>query len=129
MATETLVRGAFPRIQWGSVIAGALCAVAAHIVLGLFGVAFGLAAEPSDSAGVGIAAGIWGLVVPLFASLVGAWVCVRLARETDVGGAYLHGALVWCIGLIAGALFLTGSLASGMMSSATAVSGNARNVV
>jgi hypothetical protein len=65
------------------------------------------------------------MLVPFVASLIGAWVCVRVARETDAGGAGLHGALVWCIGLVAGALFLTGSMASGMMSSATAMSGNA----
>jgi hypothetical protein len=126
MNTETMSKGGLPRIQWSPVVAGVLCAIAVHIVLGLFGAAFGFAAEPADSEGVGLAAGIWGLLVPLVASAIGAFICVRIAREADRAGSYLHGALVWCIGLIAGALFISGSLASGAMSSATAASGNVR---
>ena len=126
MASETLTTGGLPRIQWSPVITGVLCALAAHIVLGLFGAAFGFAASPADSEGIGVAAGIWGMLVPLVASFVGAFICVRIAREQDDAGAYLHGALVWCIGLIAGALFLTSTLATSAMSSATATSGNVR---
>jgi hypothetical protein len=124
MATETLSRGSLPRIQWSPVVTGVLCALAIHVVLGLFGAAFGFAAAPADSGGLGVLAGIWGLLVPLAASAIGAFVCVRIARETDQAGAYLHGAMVWCIGLIAGAIFLTGSIASGAMSGAAATSGN-----
>jgi hypothetical protein len=126
MAAENLVKGALPRVQWGPVIAGALCAIAAHIVLGLFGTAFGLSAAPADSEGIGLGAGIYGLLVPFVASLLGAWICVRLAREADAGGAAIHGVLPWAIGLIAGALFLTSTLATSAMSAATATSGNVR---
>ncbi|GEJ58040.1 hypothetical protein [Anaeromyxobacter diazotrophicus] len=124
MATEALTRGAWPRVQWGPVIAGVLCAIACHIVLGLFGAAFGFAAGPADSKGIGIGAGIWGLLTPFAASLAGAWVAVRIAAEREEAGAVLHGAMVWAIGLIAGAIFLTGVLSSGAMTLGTAASGN-----
>lgn len=120
MATESLSRGALPRLQWSPVITGVLCALAVHIVLNYFGTAFGLAAVPADSTGLGVLAVIWNLLAPLFAFAVGAFVCVRIAREHEEAGTYLHGALVWCIGLVAGALFITGSFASGAMSNATA---------
>jgi hypothetical protein len=124
MATEALTRGAWPRVQWGPVIAGVLCAIACHIVLGLFGAAFGFAASPTDSKAIGIGAGIWGLVTPFAASLIGAWVAVRLAAEREEAGAMLHGALVWSIGLIAGAVFLAGVLSWGATALGTAASGN-----
>jgi len=124
MASEALTRGAFPRIQWGPVIAGAFCALAAHIVLGLFGAAFGFSAAPADSKGLGIGAGIWGLLTPFAASLIGAWVAVRVAGERHDAGALLHGALVWCIGLIAGAIFLSTALGNAALSAASAASGN-----
>jgi hypothetical protein len=126
MASETMTRGALPRIQWSPVIAGVLCALAVHVTLGLFGTAFGLAADPADSKAVGFGAGLWGLAVPFLASALGAYLCVRMARETEDAGSYLHGGLVWCIGLIAGALFITGSMATSAMTSATAASGNVR---
>jgi hypothetical protein len=129
MANEISSRGALPRVQWGPVITGALCALAAHVVLGLFGVAFGFSAAPTDSTGLGVLAGLWTLLVPLVATAIGAFVCVRIVRDAEPAGAYLHGALVWCIGLLAGALFLSSTLATSAMSSATMASGNLRGGV
>ncbi len=124
MATETLTRGVLPRVQWAPVITGVLCAIAAQIVLGLFGAAFGFVSVPADNRGVAILAGIWALVTPIVASFIGAYVAVRIAADRLESSAFLHGALVWCIGLIAGALFITGSIASGAMTAGTAASGN-----
>jgi hypothetical protein len=36
----------------------------------------------------------------------------------------VHGILVWCIGLVAGALFLTGTVATGAMTAGAAAGGN-----
>jgi len=116
---------ALPRLHWGAIAAGVVVALAAHIVLGLVGAALGFAAAPADSEALGAGAAIWGLLTPLVASLLGAWIATRLAGRFDTAGSNLHGILVWCIGLIAGALFLTGTLASGAMSAATSASGNA----
>jgi hypothetical protein len=124
MATDTLTHGAWPRVKWGPVIAGVLCAIAIHIVLGLFGAAFGFAAQPADSKALGVGAGVWGLLTPLVASLAGAIVAVRLADERHEASSFLHGALVWAVGLIAGAVFLTGVLGSSAMTAGTALSGN-----
>jgi hypothetical protein len=126
MAVESQAAGArpFPRLHWGAVIAGVFLAIAGHIVLGLVGAALGFAAEPTDSAGMGAAAAIWALVTPFVATLLGAWLACRMAGADDTRSANVHGILVWCIGLIAGAVFLTGTLASGAMATGTAASGN-----
>ncbi|HEX9308045.1 MAG TPA: hypothetical protein VF894_11185 [Anaeromyxobacter sp.] len=127
MASTTMdeARGRmFPRLHWGAVAAGVLLALAAHVVMGLIGAALGFAAAPTDSRAVGTAAAIWALITPFVATLLGAWLACRMAAAEDSRAATLHGILVWCIGLIAGALFLAGTMASGAMSAGTAASGN-----
>jgi hypothetical protein len=125
VGTEAVGRRAFPRLQWSAIIAGVFVALAAHVVLGLIGAALGFAAEPADSSALGAGAAIWALLTPFVASLIGAWVAVRLAGAFDEAGSNLHGVLVWCIGLLAGALFLTGAMATGAMTAGAAASGNA----
>jgi hypothetical protein len=126
MAVESQVAAGrwFPRLRWSAVIAGVFVAIAAHIVMGLIGATLGLVAEPADSRAVGAAAAIWALLTPFVATVLGAWLACRMAGEEDTRDANVHGILVWCIGLIAGALFLTGTLATGAMSAGTAASGN-----
>jgi hypothetical protein len=110
-------KGVLPRVQWGPVITGVLCALAAQIVLGLFGIAFGFAAAPGR-AGMAVLAAIWGILTPIVASFIGALVAVRTAGDTLASGALLDGALVWCIGLIAGAILLAGAFGPGAMGAA-----------
>lgn len=135
MASTTVSEGTgtrfFHRVHWSAVIAGVFLALAAHIVMGLIGAALGFAAEPADSEALGAGAAIWALLTPFVASLLGAWLAVRLSGEDrfavatdDKTNSYVHGVLVWCIGLVAGALFLTGTLATGAMTAGTAASGN-----
>jgi hypothetical protein len=114
---EAITRGALPRIHWGPVTAGVLVALAVQVVLGLFGVGFGFAAQTSDSSALGVIAVVWTLLVPLVASGIGALIAVRMASASAPASAYLHGAMVWSIGLVAGALFLSGTLATGALSS------------
>jgi hypothetical protein len=121
---DTAAGRAFPRLHWGAVIAGVLLALAAHVVMGLIGVTLGFAAGATGSEATGAAAAIWGLVTPFVATLLGAWLACRMAAAEESRSASLHGVLVWCIGLIAGAIFLTGTLASGAMTAGTAASGN-----
>lgn len=116
---------AFPRLQWSAVITGVIVALAAHIVIGLVGAALGFAARQADSGALGAGAAIWGLITPFVATLLGAWVACRIATQLDAAGSNLHGVVVWCIGLIAGALFLTGLMATGAMTAGAAASGNA----
>jgi hypothetical protein len=128
-ASEAMGGRLFPRLHWSAVIAGVFLAIAAHIVLGLIGAALGFAAEPADSEALGAGAAIWALITPFVASLLGAWLAVRLSGNDravagERAGGYVHGVLVWAIGLIAGAIFLTGTLATGAMTAGTAASGN-----
>src|SRR5512139_1646062 len=126
VGTEAAGGRFIPRLHWSAIIAGVFLALAAHVTMGLIGAALGLAAEPTDSEALGAGAAIWGLITPFVASLLGAWLAVRLSGEEDKVGSNVHGVLVWCIGLIAGALFLTGTLATGAMSVGAAASGNVR---
>lgn len=126
VGTEAAGVRLLPRLHWSAIVAGVFLALAAHVVLGLIGAALGLAAEPANSEALGAGAAFWALVTPLVASLLGAWLAVRLSGEADKLGSNVHGILVWCIGLIAGAIFLTGTLATGAMSVGTATSGNLR---
>jgi hypothetical protein len=127
VGTEAAPRGgfgSFVRVHWSAVIAGALFALGVHIVMGLIGAALGFAAEPADSRALGVGAAIWALITPFVATLLGAWLAIRLSDERDNASGYVHGVLVWCIGLIAGALFLTGTAATGAVTAGTAASGN-----
>lgn len=125
METEGAGTRSLPRLSWGPVIAGVLLALAAHVVLGLIGAAIGFAAEPADSRAVGAGAAVWALITPFVATALGAWLAVRMAGREDEAGSNLHGVMVWCIGLVAGAIFLAGTAASGTLAASTAASGNA----
>lgn len=123
-STEAAGNRFFARIHWSAVIAGVFFALGAHIVMGLIGAALGFAAEPADSEALGFGAAVWGLFTPFVATLIGAWIAIRLAGEQDKPSDYVHGILVWCIGLVAGALFLAGTAATGAMTAGAAASGN-----
>jgi hypothetical protein len=110
----TVTAGALPRPRWEPIVAGVLCALALHILLGLFGTALGFAAEAADSRALGALAAIWAVITPLAATFVGAMVAVRMSGIGATPEALLNGALVWCIGLIVGAIFLSGTLAGGV---------------
>ena len=96
------------RVHWGAVVAGAFSAVAAGIILGLFGAAFGLG-------GLGVLSGVWEVVTPLVATAIGAVVTVSM---TGRRGAYLNGIMVWCVALVAGVLVLGGFGAFGALGTA-----------
>jgi len=98
-----------PRIRWESVIAGALCAVAIQIVLGLFGASFGFGAEGAEGSGLRALSGIWQVLTPLVALFVGSATTVSLAGRRS---AYLNGFMVWCITLAAVAFYLIRDLAA-----------------
>ena len=110
-----LVRGSLPQVRWSAVAAGVLFALAAHVCLGLFGAALGFAAQGEESRALGVAAGFWALISSFVASLIGASVACRMAAGLDSRSSFLHGLLVWCAGLVAGALFLSGTLAGSAM--------------
>jgi hypothetical protein len=113
--SSNVMRGSLPAVRWSAVFAGAAVALAAHICLGLFGASLGYAAEARDSRALGVLAGFWSLSVAFTASLLGAIVATRIVAAAEMRMAWLHGTLVWCLGLAIGALFLTGTQAASFM--------------
>jgi hypothetical protein len=113
--TTNVMRGSLPSVRWSAVLAGVAMALAAQIVLGLVGAALGYAAEARDSRSLGIVAGSWSVMAAFTAALVGAIVTCRIVAASDHRTAWLHGSLVWCLGIVAGAVFLSGPLAGSLM--------------
>lgn len=112
MQTRSMALGGpISQVAWPAIVAGVFIALASHIVLGFFSVALGTAAQAADSTALAVLGGIWGLLVPLVATFIGAVVAVRMARAIEAPSALLHGVLVWCIGIVAGAMFLSGTVA------------------
>ena len=99
MSIET-AEGPGARIHWGSVIPGALCALAIQIVLGLFGAALSFQGGGEGARSLSV---VWEVLTPCVALLFGS------AMAASMGGrrrAYLNGLLVWCLFLAAVAFYL-----------------------
>jgi len=119
----SLMRGTLPEVRWSAVGAGVAFALAAHVCLGLFGAALGFASEAGDSRVLGVFAGLWALLSGFVASFLGAAVACRISAASDVRTAGLHGLLVWCVSLVVGALFLSGTLAGSAMGTSYVLNG------
>ena len=102
MAIETM-EVSLRRVRWESVIAGAFCAVAIQIVLGLFGAAFGFGGESPGASGLKVLSGVWQIATPFVALFIGSAIAVTLDGRRN---AYLNGFMVWCISLAAVAFYL-----------------------
>ncbi len=113
---ESIKRGALDRVSWSAIITGFFCTLAVQIALGLFGAALGVLGR-TVGVGWGVAGALWGLGVAILAGFIGAYVAVRIARAGSTTGAELHGALVWCLGVIA-ALALLGMSVPGIAGTA-----------
>jgi hypothetical protein len=116
LMTTNLMRGRLPFVRWSAVFAGVAMALAVHVCLGLLGAAIGYSAEARDSRALGVLAGLWALMSASTASLLGAVVACRIAAAADNRTAWLHGGLVWSLGLVIGAVFLSGTLAASVTS-------------
>jgi hypothetical protein len=117
-----VMSGRLPHVRWSPVFAGAAIALATHVCLGLFGAALGYGAEAHDSRALGWLAILLSIGTAFAASMVGAIVATRLAAESD-GEAMLHASLVWGVGLIAGAVWLSGTLTGGTVGAGYAWNG------
>jgi hypothetical protein len=107
--------------RWTPVIAGALCAVAASIVLGLFSTALGWASLDAatdaartggnaDSASKFLSVLVGAFLAPITAGLLGGLVAARLSGVAGERMSIFHGMLAWCLALIVGILFVGGPL-------------------
>lgn len=100
----------YARISWGSVVAGAIIALATQIVLTLIGLAIGLATldpatgdNPTGTA-LGAGAGIWLLISSLLSLFVGGYIAARLAGRLN---GWLHGLTTWGTLTLATLMLLT----------------------
>lgn len=131
-------------VSWAAVIAGAFVTAAMALVLLALGAGFGLSAvSPWANAGVsattlGAGAIVWMIVIQIVASAMGGYLAGRLRirwatihtdevffRDTA------HGFLVWAVGLVITAAFLTtaaATMAGNQPSTTTSGSATARSV-
>lgn len=89
-------------LSWGSVIAGALMALAVHVVLAALGTGIGLMAyDPMDgttlSQGAMIAAGIYGVMATVVSMLIGGYVTGKLSGVVERVHLGLHGLVMWAV--------------------------------
>ncbi len=124
-------------LDWGSLIAGSLIAIAMAFVLLAFGTSIGLSvATPWSAAGpsastVGIGAAIWFALVLIWSVGSGAYLAGRLRPKahdsvrTEVSFRDgTSGLVVWAMTIVASAI-LAGNLASAALTAAGAVTGTA----
>jgi uncharacterized protein YneF (UPF0154 family) len=88
----------YARISWGSILAGAIIALATQLVFTLIGVAVGLATldpatgdNPSGTA-LGTGAAIWLVLSSLISLFIGGYIAARLAGRLN---GWLHGLTTW----------------------------------
>jgi hypothetical protein len=138
----------FRFIEWGAVIAGAVMAAALSFVFLSFGTAIGLTTvSPWPNSGVSgkTAASLavfWTLAQQIGAFMIGGYIAGRMrarwaeanADETEFRDG-LHGALVWAVGIIIGAMLLFAAAgavartgAQALASASTAAASNADTV-
>ena len=123
---------AYSLINWGSVLAGAVIALAIGGMLSLAGLGIGVAAlQPGDggsAASVGFGAGAWLALSTVLGMLAGGYVAARSAHNPDHHEGALHGASVWAVGFVL-AFFLTGSFVSNAAFTGVQAAGQAAEAV
>lgn len=112
---------AHPLIQWPTILAGAVAAIAVGFVLNVLGLAIGASAfnpyaiEAQDEA-ISIGGGLYVIFAQLVAFQIGAFVAARGARYPDHFGGALTGFMVWAFAVVVAvmlAAFTAGSTAGG----------------
>ncbi len=108
-------------INFRAVIGGTIVALGVWAMLLALGLAVGLTSiDPDDAAslrGSGIFTGVWGLVSPILALFIGAWVAARSAGRMNRTGAAVHGAVVWGLTTVLG-VWMLGNLTSSIIGGA-----------
>jgi hypothetical protein len=123
---------AHPLIQWPTVIAGSVAAIAIGFLLNMVGLAIGASAfNPyeinSQDETISIGGGLFVMFAQLVAFQVGAYIASRGARYPDHFGGLLTGFLVWAFA-VAVAVTLATFAASGAVSGDSLPSGVAETI-
>lgn len=119
---EEPVRLGALELRWVAIIAGLVVALGAWVLLTVLGLALGLSsADPNDPVAslrsVGTITGIWSLVVPFAALLVGGLVAARTAGVVSRPTAAVHGLVLWGLATIM-TVMLLGYVVRGVVSTA-----------
>ena len=94
------------RISWGAVIAGAVAALAMHIVLGLLGLAIGASTidpaygDTPEASSLGLGATLWWTGSALVAIFIGGWIAGRLSGDPVREDGALHGFVTWGVATV-----------------------------
>jgi hypothetical protein len=108
-------------LTWGAIFAGAVAALAIHILLTMLAAALGFGAidplrDDNPVATISLGAGIAWTVSALIAMFVGGWVAGRFMTKGDTTG-YLHGFMVWSVATAA--MFMMILLGAGFIAGGT----------
>ena len=123
---------AHPLIQWPTIVAGAVAAIAIGFLLNVLGLAIGASAfNPyeinSQDETISIGGGLFVMFAQLVAFQIGAYIASRGARYPDHFGGLLTGFLVWAFA-VAVAVTLATFAASGAVSGDSLPSGVAETI-
>ncbi|HEY2660026.1 MAG TPA: hypothetical protein VGI79_09915 [Caulobacteraceae bacterium] len=123
--TRTLERPVYlyPLISWGSVLAGAVVAIALGALFSVLGLAVGATAfNPfnleHDAKMLTIGGGLWIVFANLVALQIGGFIAARSARFADHTNGMFQGLAVWAVTLIAAMLLAGPSLSAGFTGAA-----------
>ncbi len=123
---------AHPLIQWPTIIAGAVAAIAIGFLLNMLGLAIGASAfNPyeinAQDETISVGGGLYVMFAQLVAFQIGAYIASRGARYPDHFGGLLTGFLVWAFA-VAVAVALATLAASGAVSGDALPSGVAETI-
>ena len=103
-------------IAWGAIVAGALVALAGHLVLAILGLGIGLGAVDVASAEeigrITAAVGIWWTVSALVALFLGGWVAGKIAGGRFAPEGIFLGVLVWALVTVASFYLVTTTIST-----------------
>lgn len=102
-----------PRLSWRAIIAGAIAAIAIHLLLTTLGFAIGMDLIPESGAqSLAIGAGLWWLISGSIALFCGGWIAGHTNRSIERKDAMLQGFLQWGVVTGISALLVTSALGS-----------------
>lgn len=102
------------RLSWGAIFAGLVVAMVVHLILTLFGIAFGVGVigTEADPQAVGIGAAVWMLLSVLLALFAGGITTGRLAGVLRSRDATLHGVVLGGLSVLFAMWMVIGGLST-----------------
>src|SRR5438067_6878368 len=115
------------RLSWSGIFGGTALGWGLFSLLSLIGAAIGFAKfdpySPQPANGLGAGSAIFGLIVLIVSSFLGAYFAVRIAGDRRRSEALMHGGICWAFSVLIGALLALGATRTAAESSAMIASG------